>query len=105
MRILYKEPGKAPRTMVIPNELKVIQQLVDGYIETIRVSDKTILVVNEEGRRKEMNPNFILAANGYIELILGSAIFCGENGEEFASLPDDELDRIMDGLNKGDFVL
>lgn len=105
MRILYKEPGKAPCTMFIPQKLDVMQQLVDGYIETIRVSDKTVLIVNEEGKLKGMDPNFILAVNDRIDMILGPAIFCGEDGEDFVSLPDDELDRIMDGLKKGDFVL
>lgn len=28
MRILYKQPGHDPRSMVIPNELGVMQQLV-----------------------------------------------------------------------------
>lgn len=28
MRILYKQPGQDPRSMVIPNELGVMQQLV-----------------------------------------------------------------------------
>lgn len=105
MKIIYKEPGKAPRTMVIAQDLGVMQQLVDGYIEPIRVSDKTVLIVNEEGKLKGMDPNFILAVEGRIDLILGPTIFCGEKGEDFVSLPDDELDRIMDGLKKGDFVL
>lgn len=105
MRILYKEPGKAPRTMVIAQDLGIMQQLVDGYIEPIRVSDKTVLIVNEEGELKGMDPNFILAVEGRLDLILGPAIFCGEKGEDFVSLPSDELDRIMDFLKKGDFVL
>lgn len=105
MRILYKEPGKAPRTMVIAQDLGIMQQLVGGYIEPIRISDKTVLIVNEEGKLKKMDPNFILAVEGRVDLILGPAIFCGEKGEDFASLPKDELDRIMDGLKKGDFVL
>ena len=32
MRILYKQPGEDPRSMVIPNELGVMQQLVGGHI-------------------------------------------------------------------------
>lgn len=105
MKILYKEPGKDLRTMVIPNELGVMQQLVDGLIEPIRLSDKTLCIVNEEGEIKQMDPNFILAHHETISLIKGPAIFCGVNGEEFDSISDDELERIADGLKKGDFVL
>ena len=34
MRILYKQPGQDPSSMVIQNELGVMQQLVGGNIET-----------------------------------------------------------------------
>ena len=81
MRILYKQPGEDPRSMVIPNELGVMQQLVGGHIETLRISDNGILVMNEEGKLLGLEPNFY-------------------HGEDFASLPDDEaaeISRIMRG--------
>lgn len=89
MRILYKQPGEDPRSMVIPNELGVMQQLVGGHIETLRISDNGILVMNEEGKLLGLEPNFYLGA-------IGDTI----DGEDFASLPDDEaaeISRIMRG--------
>ena len=98
MRILYKQPGHDPRSMVIPNELGVMQQLVGGYIETLRISDNGILVMNEEGELLGLEPNFYLGAIG--DNIVGPVLVVGEDGEDFASLPDDEaaeISRIMRG--------
>lgn len=98
MRILYKQPGQDPRSMVIPNELKVMQQLVGGHIETLRISDNGILVMNEEGKLLGLEENFYLGAIG--DTIVGPVLVVGEDGEDFASLPDDEaaeISRIMRG--------
>lgn len=95
MRVLYKEPGQDPRSMVIPNELKVMQQLVGGHIETLRISDNGILVMNEEGKLLGLEPNFYLGAIG--DTIVGPVLVVGE---DFVSLPDDEaaeISRIMRG--------
>ncbi len=98
MRVLYKLPGQDPRSMVIPNELGIMQQLVGGDIETVRISDRAILVMNEEGKIFGLEPNFYLGAIG--DTIVGPVLVVGEDGEDFASLPDDEaaeISRIMRG--------
>ena len=92
MRVLYKLPGQDPRSMVIPNELGIMQQLVGGNIETVRISDRAILVMNEEGKIFGLEPNFYLGAIG--DTILGPVLVVGEDGEDFASLPDDEAEEI-----------
>ena len=98
MRVIYKEPGKEPRTMVIPNKLKVLQDLVGGYIETLKIADNVVMIFNEEGKLLGLEPNFYLGAIG--DVIVGPVLVVGENGEEFDSLPDDEIkeiSRIMKG--------
>ena len=89
MRVLMKEPGKDPRTMVIPNDLGTLQQLVDGCIEVHKLTDGLVLIVNEEGKLKGLEPNFFVAALD--DTILGTAIFCGEDGEEFADINEHDL--------------
>lgn len=98
MRILFKEPGKDPRSMQIPNELGVMQQLVDGHIETLRVADNVVMIFNEEGKIRGLEPNFYIGAIG--DVILGTVLFTGERGDEFCSLDDcdaDLIDRILRG--------
>ena len=93
MRVLFKEPGKDPRTMIIPNDLGTLQQLVDGYIEVVRLKDGLIMVVDEEGKLKNKQPNFKVAA--LRDTIVGNAIFCGEDGEDFADIDEHDLSLLQ----------
>ena len=98
MRAIYKYPGKDPQRVEIGNELGVLQQIVGGYIETVRISDNGILVMNEEGKLLGLEPNFYLGAIG--DTIVGPVLVVGKNGDEFADLPEDEaeeISRIMRG--------
>lgn len=98
MRAIYKAPGKDPQRVEIGNELGVLQQIVGGHIETVRISDNGILVMNEAGKLRGLEPNFYLGAIG--DTIVGSVLVVGENGDEFADLPEDEaeeISRIMRG--------
>ena len=90
MRILFKEPGKQPRTMVVPNELGVLQQLVDGYIETLTWTDRAVWIFNEEGRIRNMEPNCYSPRAG--EIIYGPLIVAGVDGDEFTDIPDDYIE-------------
>ena len=99
MRVIFKEPGKEPRTMIIPNTLKMLQDLVGGYIETIRVSDRAILIMNEEGKLKGLEPNFFFGAIG--DIIVGPVIIVGDGGEDFTDLPEDEAEEISRILRGG----
>ena len=92
MKILYKAPGETIHSMVIPNELGVMQQLVDGLIEPIYLTEKTALICNEEGKINGMKLNFPLDC--IHDWIFGPAFFVGVDGEEFCSLPDEEAEHI-----------
>ena len=87
MRVLMKLPGLNPETVDIPNELKDLQKAVHGYIETVTLTRHTAMIVNEEGRIRNMVPNFYL--NG--ELIVGPALFVGVKGDNFRDITDDEI--------------
>lgn len=89
MRVLIKEPGKDPRTMVITNNLHLLQQLVDGLIEVHTLTDGLVMIVNEEGKLKNLEPNFYV--DRLKDTILGTAIFCGEDGEDFADINEHDL--------------
>ena len=102
MRVLMKEPGKDPRTMVIPNALGMLQQLVDGYIETHTLTDGLVMIVNEEGKLKGLEPNFYVAALD--DTILGTAIFCGEDGEEFTDIDEHDLTILQTFFSLDDII-
>lgn len=99
MRVIYKEPGKEPRTMVVPNELKVLQDLVGGYIETLKIADNVVMIFNEEGKLLDLAPNFFVGA--IADVILGPVIIAGEDGDEFTSLSEDNIAFISGILRRG----
>ena len=89
MRVLIKNPGEDPHTMVIPNELGVLQQLVDGLIEVHTLTDGLVMIINEAGKLRGLEPNFYV--DRLKDTILGTAIFCGEEGEDFADISEQDL--------------
>ena len=99
MRVLYKTPGEAPRSIVIANDLHLMQQLVGGLIEPIKIADNVVLICNEEGKLLDLEPNFFIGALG--DVIYGPAIVVGTKGDEFCSLADTDADLIGKILRGG----
>lgn len=92
MKVLFKDVGKPIRSMFIPNELRVMQQLVDGYIEPVKITDESVMICNEEGKINAMKKNFYL--EDIDDWIFGPVLFVGVKGEEFCDLSDTEAERI-----------
>lgn len=84
MRILYKTPNDITfRELVVPNQLKVLQDLVGGYIETVTIAEDAVIICNEEGRiiGQEFNCEFC-GVN-----FVGPILIVGVDGEEFCDCP------------------
>lgn len=85
IRVIVKRPGEDPAELTIPDRLEKYQELVRGYIEPVRLSGDLLMLVNENGKLLNLQPNFRL---GY-DVIVGPAVFVGVNGESFESCPYD----------------
>ena len=92
MKVIVKEVHKQPEVREIKNELSVLQELVGGYIEVVRVDD-VLLICNEEGKLQGLQPNFSIGH----DTIVGTAVFVGFDGsEDFTSLTDMQVLWVMD---------
>ena len=91
IRVLYVEPNKLPKEMMIDNTLEAKQHLVDGYIECTYLPNDTsvVLICNEEGKINGMRYNRDIGH----DLIFGPFIIARDNPEsgEFESLTDDQV--------------
>lgn len=97
MRILYKEPEKAPHTMIIPNDdLGIMQQLVDGYIEIVLLASDIAIVCNDEGKLRGMEANFY--AEAIDDVICGPAFLCKIDGEDLTGISDYDVKWICNKL-------
>ena len=92
MRILLKEPKQPLRSLVIDGSLKTLQDLVGGNIEPITLNGRSVLLVNEEGKLNGLEPNFFLPARN--DMIVGTALFVGTQGEEFTDISQEDADTI-----------
>lgn len=74
----------------VSNTLKNLQNIVEGYIETITLrenpdSDPIVIICNEEGLISNLQYNCTIA--GY--QLFGDIVVVGVDGDEFGDLPID----------------
>ena len=94
MRVVYVEPHKAPYIADVAHTLEAEQKAVgDGLIEPIDNDDGTCLVGNEESKLRGMDGNRRIGDGSSI--MAGPFFVCGDSGETFRSLTDEEVTRYM----------
>lgn len=91
MRVIVKEPGKSPKMATIDGSLESLQQLVGGFIEHIEFTKQTGILVDEEGKYKNLEPNIILPE----DVLVGTVVFVGESGDAFVDVPEKEAQTIL----------
>ena len=84
MKVIVKHPHeRIGRMKEIPNTLNALQQTVDGHIETVYLGRGLVMVVNEEGKLRGLPVSF----KTEYDIIVGTAIICGQCGDEFTDVP------------------
>lgn len=93
MRVVYKRPGKTPKLLDIDGRLETLQSLVGGNIEPITMSGagNVVCLCDENGKIYGRQPNFTLRN----DVIVGSAVFIGADGEDFTDIPEEDAVIIM----------
>lgn len=93
MRVVYVEPGKPPYEAEIPTTLEGQQRAVMGLIDLVYLGNDTILVCNDEGKLRHMAGNRTLDSG---TIIAGPFFICGDDGDTFRSLTDEEVETCME---------
>lgn len=100
IRCYVRDPGKEWRMELVEDRLEEWQQIVGGYIEAITLRDDLVMIVNEEGVLKQMEPNCYIGGHW----LRGTVIAVGVDGEEFADCPCEtvgQLRRLIARINWG----
>lgn len=109
---IIKEPGKKARAFAIENELRAMQKAVDGYIQTVPVTETIRLICNEEGKQLGQPHNFFLDVDGMtvrfsaepgpntVTEIVGPALFLQLDWStgEFESMDIDVMGELLNQL-------
>ena len=96
LKVLMVEPQKVPYTAEIPAGLKGLQMAVGGFIEAVYpYEDPVALICNEEGKLMGLDLNRALRdEDGHIyDVLAGPFMVVGLSEEDFASLPDDLMQK------------
>lgn len=100
IKVLVVEPDKLPYEKVISNTLRDKQQIVNGYIEYVRLldDDSVVLICNEEGKINGSKYNRDI---GY-DIIAGTFIIVRENPDdgEDRSLTDEQIEKYKERFNE-----
>lgn len=90
----------ATAVIELPNVLEAFQQAVGGYIETVTLADKTVMIVDEEGRLKGKPHNAKASAISSLDIV-GDALVCGVAEDEFTDIPEGVLGLLEQWFRKG----
>lgn len=88
-RCIIKRPDETYGHVTnISTSLRNLQKTVDGHIEVVRITDSIVIICNDEGKIRGLQPNFLIGTV-FKDTIVGTAVIIGVDGEEFADLPID----------------
>lgn len=77
----------------IENTLDAMQEFVNGPIEVINITDKILLVCNEEGKMRGLPPSaFIIRNQKAQDIIVGKFFLCREDGEDMVSIHESDIE-------------
>ena len=82
LRVLVNRSGLPLRAEVTENTLRSMQELVDGPIKCVTVTEDLAIVCNEEGRTRGLSPSASILRVQFV----GPVAFVGVRGENFMSI-------------------
>ena len=86
IKVIVKRPDEeVGHVTYISNSLENLQKTVDGYIQAVPLSEKLVMICNEQGKLLDLEPNFLL----HKDMVCGTVIITGVKGDEFADIPSD----------------
>ena len=90
IKVIIKSPGEPiGHVATINNTLERFQMTVKGYIEAVPIgSTSAVIICNEYGKINKLDPNFKLG-RFCSDTIMGTAVICGTDEDEFADVPFD----------------
>ena len=97
IKVVICKRGTPARVDQVYNRLEELQQLVGGYIEVMPLSGGVVLVCNEEGKIDGSKPHRELKMRDgtLLDTIRGTFFHCRTEGEEFASLEDADVKKLL----------
>lgn len=89
IKAIIKRPDEAYGHVTwISNTLENFQKIVGGYIVAYSLTKHLMILCNDDGKVLELDNNFWIGSR-FKDMIVGTAIICGVDGNEFSDVPID----------------
>jgi len=93
IKVIVKNVNCGQETKTIEDALKVLQEIVGGFIEVVTLDNKVLMICNEEGKCDGLKPNLLFPD----DIIVGNVFFVSDGDDgEFASLTDDQIEFVSE---------
>lgn len=104
LRVVIVEPGRYAYAAEIDNTLQAEQAVVGGLIDAIYPwpDDKVCLILNDEGKLIPLEPNRALTE--YEDVVFGTFFICGDDGENFCGLTDEQVKRYLERFRQPEII-
>jgi hypothetical protein len=102
LKVVICHPHEAAHPIEIENDLRSMQELVGGFIETVNFvlgTNHYVLVCNENGKITGLEPNVILRINNHLDVIVGSLFVTKAKGDSFINLNAANIKEVVAFLN------
>ena len=99
IKVIVKRPDEKFGHMTwISDTLENLQKHIDGHIQVVPITpvlpgeglinNGLVMICNEKGKIRHLNRNFVMGIAAP-DVVVGTVILCGTNGDEFADIPID----------------
>lgn len=92
IKVLVVEPNKDPYSLNVVNDVKPMQGIIGGYMESVTLSNRLVVICNEDGLSLglEKNKHVVHGNLGKVSFV-GTYFFAAYEGSEFTSLTDEDV--------------
>lgn len=90
MKVVIVEPNKPAYVAEIENDYRIISKIIDGPIQIAPFFSDAMILCNEDGKIENLPITaYFSFGDDCSDVIVGTFIICGIDGDDFASLSDD----------------
>ena len=86
MRVVIKKVGQIGEVVEVENTLETWNDIVGGWIQTFPLASDMLIICNEEGKLKGLEPN--------VEIVVGDFAIVKQGYDDFEGLDDEQIERL-----------
>ena len=89
-----KKVGQIGEVVEVENTLETWNDIVGGWIQTFPLASDMLIICNEEGKLKGLEPNVEIVVGECSELIVGDFAIVKQGYDDFEGLDDEQIERL-----------